>query len=368
MLVRGWSAAVDQQARRQEGRLWQSLELGVTRIVTPWGMVVFGGRIVSLKILYHMPGSAKCADADPAQQAITTRKRKTPDGNNICLEDFHRELTDTLSEYRLELKETLREFQRNITSSFEALFNQQNETIKKIRGDLSNLQSEISDVKQCQHELQKECSDLRCDLTNLDKSHVGLMDKTTFLENELKNTKSLILSLTEQQHFKDQQGNNLEVSGVPQIKGENLYNIIHRISMKIGYVLSPNDIDFIHRVRRFGNKSNQSKVLDVASSMEQKNQVPNIIIKFTQRNKKNDFLAAVRTRRGLTTADIDIDGTSKAIFINDHLTPHNKTLFKQVRKMALASTRPFGLDLRSGDDGSDIASASISSEVSSSGI
>ncbi|CAG9795435.1 unnamed protein product [Diatraea saccharalis] len=49
--------------------------------------------------------------------------------------------------------------------------------------------------------------------------------------------------------------------------------------------------------------------------------------------KKNDFLAAVRTRRGLTTADIGIDGTSKAIFINDHLTPHNKTLFKQVRKL-----------------------------------
>lgn len=45
------------------------------------------------------------------------------------------------------------------------------------------------------------------------------------------------------------------------------------------------------------------------------------------------MLAAIRARRGLTTADLDIDGPARPVFVNDHLAPLNKLLYGRVRKL-----------------------------------
>ncbi|KAL4721039.1 hypothetical protein ACJJTC_018922 [Scirpophaga incertulas] len=93
--------------------------------------------------------------------------------------------------------------------------------------------------------------------------------------------------------------------------------------------LSVSDIDYIHRVRRYPRPSTSKDGLPDAKSPD----MSNIIVRFTQRSKKNDLLAAVRARRGLYTSDLDIDGPASVVFVNDHLAPHNKILYSQVRTM-----------------------------------
>ncbi|KAG7300149.1 hypothetical protein JYU34_015698, partial [Plutella xylostella] len=52
-----------------------------------------------------------------------------------------------------------------------------------------------------------------------------------------------------------------------------------------------------------------------------------------QRKKKNDVLAAVRARRGLSTADLGLAGPSRPVFVNDHLTPSNKVLYRSAPQL-----------------------------------
>ncbi|XP_059057962.1 uncharacterized protein LOC131851475 [Achroia grisella] len=160
----------------------------------------------------------------------------------------------------------------------------------------------------------------------------SIIDKNRFMsqveihKQELIIESKTIQSLTEQLSIKDQQGrlNNLEILGIPSKKGENLIGILKNIATKVGFDLIPADIDYIHRVRRFG--SNSKSHVD--------NQLPpNIIVRFTQRKRKNDMLAAARVRRGLTSADAGVDGPPTSIFINDHLTPQNKILYRRTREL-----------------------------------
>ncbi|KAL4704360.1 hypothetical protein ACJJTC_010745 [Scirpophaga incertulas] len=118
--------------------------------------------------------------------------------------------------------------------------------------------------------------------------------------------------------------NNLEISGIPISKGENLNTILHTVCNKAGFTLKETDIDTIHRVRRFSS-GNDTKQRD--------SRPPAIIVSFTQRRRKDELLACVRARRGLSTTDVDLPGAPLPIYLSDHLTPAKKILLKLAREL-----------------------------------
>ncbi|KAJ2941372.1 hypothetical protein O0L34_g3575 [Tuta absoluta] len=120
--------------------------------------------------------------------------------------------------------------------------------------------------------------------------------------------------------------NNLEISGVPATKGENLMNLLHTLCVKIGVTLTPYDVDRIHRVRKYPTKQSEGKPADY--------DIPNIVIRFARRRPLNEVLAACKSRRGITTAELGFDGPAKPVFINQHLAPHNKTMYRNARDAA----------------------------------
>ncbi|KAL4705944.1 hypothetical protein ACJJTC_018782 [Scirpophaga incertulas] len=83
--------------------------------------------------------------------------------------------------------------------------------------------------------------------------------------------------------------NNLEISGIPISKGENLNTILHTVCNKVGFTLKETDIDTIHRVRRFSS-GNDAKQRD--------SRPPAIIVSFTQRRRKDELLACVPRAAG----------------------------------------------------------------------
>ncbi|XP_047536566.1 uncharacterized protein LOC125070663 [Vanessa atalanta] len=195
------------------------------------------------------------------------------------------------------------------------MLKKQNETIQILHDEINTLKSEVSDIA-------TNCSQIKKDTenTNLDINR---------LKKDINATTVLVSTLADQLRLKEQEGrkNNLEISGIPMSHNENLHNILHRLSLKVGFTMLPQDIDFIHRVRRFLPQ-------DVTTVTEKQSpSIPNIIVRFTQRKRKNELLAAVRARRGITTTDLDIDGASKPIFVNDHLSPQNKLLYSRARRL-----------------------------------
>lgn len=267
------------------------------------------------------PDIRKINDAEPRFQdsQLNLQKRKKPDYDPIT--------SSALEEMRHELLDTIK-----------GLFREQNFSLSKVCSDLGEIKQQMLDIKSTNESIVQEFSVLKTDITKLKSEKVSTDSKISSLESELAQTKLFESTLSEQLLAKEQQGrlNNLEISGMPQLKSENLNSILNLMAIKIGFNLVPGDIDYIHRVRRFTTDTKKSKDKEADTELEGSDNdtpIPNIIVRFTQRTRKNNFLAAVRARRGLNTVDLNLVGPSRPVFVNDHLAPHNKLLYKQARQL-----------------------------------
>ncbi|XP_013195930.2 uncharacterized protein LOC106139104 [Amyelois transitella] len=268
----------------------------------------------------------------PSEQQVTFRKRKNPHEFNP--EQFNKKMDDSMASLRsniiIDVNNSLATFRDHMSAVMQDLIEKQNVSIKELTVQVSSFSTQISDMKLECDRIKSENKQNANDVKNLKADNENLHTKLASLEKKLSDSTVTIADLSNQLSYKDQQNrmNNLEISGVPCTKSENLLNIIQTISAKIGVSLCISDIDHIHRVRRFPvtRKINDNSAQAAA-------QIPNIIVRFTQRQKKSDLLAAVRARRGLTTADLNIDGPARPVFVSEHLTPSNKMLYSQTRKL-----------------------------------
>lgn len=113
--------------------------------------------------------------------------------------------------------------------------------------------------------------------------------------------------------------NNVEIVGVPEKQNENLLNLITKqLSNIIQYPIVEQDIDTIHRVASFDHNTTRPK---------------NIIVRFVSQLKKENFLASARKNKNLTANNLNFAEANK-IFLNDHLSPKNKLILRQVRESA----------------------------------
>lgn len=147
------------------------------------------------------------------------------------------------------------------------------------------------------------------------------------LEDDLKKLKSDFVVLQQNERDRDQfcRLNNVEISGVPKLSGENLLSTLSSISATIGFQLRDTDVDTIHRVRRFPTSTDGKHTADPRH--------PAIIVRFCQRRRKDELLSAVRARRTLTTVDAGLTGPATPVYINEHLTAANKLLLKRARDL-----------------------------------
>lgn len=59
-----------------------------------------------------------------------------------------------------------------------------------------------------------------------------------------------------------------------------------------------------------------------------------VIVRLIRRAKRDELLKAARTRRNLTTADLELVGEPQKIFLNERLTKINRLLFRDARSRA----------------------------------
>ncbi|KAJ2937724.1 hypothetical protein O0L34_g17869 [Tuta absoluta] len=93
------------------------------------------------------------------------------------------------------------------------------------------------------------------------------------------------------------------------------------IATKIGIALDQRDIVSIHRT---GSKNSQE--VDESKG-------PRIaVLRLARRSIKEDILKAAKTRRGgIKSSDLNIQGVSRIIHINERLTYVNRQLFRNAR-------------------------------------
>lgn len=118
--------------------------------------------------------------------------------------------------------------------------------------------------------------------------------------------------------------NSVEIHGVPLPKKtshgarskEDTIAVVHRVGQAMGFKFEPYTIDACHRLGPSRN-----------------GQPPGIIVKFTRRVDKEDFLAKKKTRPQLSTRHVlGFEDCDFPIFVNESLSPYNRFLFMKAKE------------------------------------
>lgn len=176
-----------------------------------------------------------------------------------------------------------------------------------VKSDLTDLKSSVEMAHLMIQDFSSKVEEFEVRLKAVEKVCSGFVD-----------VQNRIAKLEARQNDKEQwdRMNNVEIKGLPLSKNENLFDLVQIISRKVNFHLPKEQINFLTRV---------------PTTAENK-QKP-IVVCFINKYFKEDFLAAARKVKNLTTTDIGLTGNHR-IFINDHLTVANKLLLSKTKSFA----------------------------------
>ncbi|XP_044749735.1 uncharacterized protein LOC123310334 [Coccinella septempunctata] len=197
---------------------------------------------------------------------------------------------------------------------------------------LQNIQSEMKSLVAKYETLLESvnfCSDsvssFERSMSAIDRMMVD-MERITRENMQLKST---VKDLQERMEVLEQQSrvNNLEICGVPEKANENVSHIISRVAEVIGCPINSSDVDSFYRVPTF----------DISRPKP-------IVVKFTSKQKRDDFLGASKTKRRQSlqpNKGLKIENISDNLYINEHLTPKNKKLLKKTKEVTRSKNYKF---------------------------
>lgn len=180
--------------------------------------------------------------------------------------------------------------------------------------DIRSIKDELSELKKSYDFSSGRLDDFDSRIGTLETnaSELGkLQDKVSSLQAEVASTKLELNS-----HDQRSRLNNVEIKGVPFKKDENLFLVLESISRKIMYSCDKTKINYISRVPM--QNSNDKLV----------------VVSFLNRYVKEDFVAAARAVKDLSTTDLGFQGAPQRIYVNDHLSVESKKLLNKTKYTA----------------------------------
>ncbi|CAH1643145.1 unnamed protein product [Spodoptera littoralis] len=181
------------------------------------------------------------------------------------------------------------------------------EDIRAIRDELAGLKISCERAGGRLDEFESRLTEVEEKVSKVDNLH----ETVNRLQTDLSSTKFLQSSNEQRSRL-----NNVEIKGVPVKKDENLFSIFEAIGKRINYNCPKSQVNYISRVPIF----NSNEKL--------------IIVSFLNRYVKEDFVAAARANKDLSTSDIGFQGSSQRVYVNDHLSIEYKKLLSKVKLTA----------------------------------
>ncbi|XP_063630212.1 uncharacterized protein LOC134801547 [Cydia splendana] len=213
-----------------------------------------------------------------------------------------------------------------LTSGPEAVLHDILTKVSALQTQFSAIQAIQSDLSQVKNDIAEMRSSIDSKLTDLAGRMSTIESRVTALEEckaELDDVKKAIGDVINDSRRNEQwvRRSNIQINGVPETKGENLFTILKSLADLSGYSLNTNtDVDFVTRV---------------AVRNDSDGAIPKpIIVKMQARYKKDDFMASLRKLRNLKASDLGYSTSLNRIYVNDHLSTYNKYLLKEAKQRA----------------------------------
>lgn len=237
---------------------------------------------------------------------VTMRKRKFSDVDSSVME--------ALSSFKNQILESLNTFKEENAKKISQLSDDIN---KGIRDELTKLTNSFHELKASLEHTDQDLQDVKKRVTELEKKS----SKIEQLESQVTRLHSIVTDLELERRRDRQRARmlNLEMVGVPECKSESLHEYIMSLAKRAGVQLRLEDIDHVNRVQKMNPNKEYPR---------------NIIFRLSNQTHKDSLLSSLRKSRNITTSDLGIPGDTRKIFVNEHLTPENKMLYKSCREKA----------------------------------
>lgn len=225
-----------------------------------------------------------------------------------------------------------------------------NDTAHNVTAEMPDLHSIYMELRAFRDEVLGEIRQNRAQLQQLNDMVTSIVERVTTCETRITdldervkvveqriNTKNLqcvdsalsakVEELKAELNDRDQDllHNDLEISCIPEKKGESLSHIVMTLAGKIGVNISDQDLVSVTRVGRAPGYDYD----DTATTPKPRP----IVVRVARRTIRDQLLQAARVRRGATTEGVDLPGPPRRFYVNERLTKTNRQLFRQARDL-----------------------------------
>lgn len=192
---------------------------------------------------------------------------------------------------------------------------------KDVFGELKNYGKQLEELKNSQQFFSDSLDtandtleEISRKLALLEKENISLKEDNSKLRSANRSLQTRVNSL-EQYSRKT----NVEISGIPQTKNEDVISIVQDIGKVIGAEVHKEEVMAAHRVPSYI-----------------KRRTPQIIVQFQTRVQRNNFLDKYKTARKASNNRMSAKQVNKnfhdtMFFVNEHLTPENKVLLSKTK-------------------------------------
>lgn len=202
-----------------------------------------------------------------------------------------------------DLRNDFQTFQSRIMSMLESWFTKQDEKFNEIKASIQFMHENFEELKRKTEDVAKRLNALETKQSIASKKLICLDElevKMDTIEQQARMT-------------------NIEISNMPERRGENLLMLMENIASMVNVPMSKQDIVSIHRVPHATTDNTRPK---------------NVIVKFGSRLLRDNMLSAIRLKKDIDSVKLGISGPKHNIYANEHLTLKNKSLFRETREAA----------------------------------
>lgn len=207
-----------------------------------------------------------------------------------------------------------------ILEAIESAVARQFEKFEKKFADLSRDLALLREFGERVAVLSSVCEGLQTEINSGKDQYLKLEDENRALRSTVQDL-STRLGLVEQQSRQ----NNIEITGLPENRSENLITTVMQLNNIVSSGINESDIESVVRTRKADKNSNRPRAVVVKlNSIKVKDTLLASVVKFNKTNKDGK----------LNSKHLGYGGTVSPVFVSEHLSPANKVLHAETRKIA----------------------------------
>lgn len=237
--------------------------------------------------------SWKCGACTSENASVSSKGDNERDGHSTIL--------DAIAAFRKENNETIAEFRNENNEKWNTI----NTKLDEVKGNIVKVTADVEDAKKQINDLKTENEDVKERIVNFEKLYYEISGEVRIMRIEMNEI---------QQYSRV---DNIIIAGVPVTKGEDFNVLLAKIASLLRLSYNPYHISAAHRLPLFSEG----------------NRHPPIVVKFTSRAIKNDWVYARKNKRNLMANELNDKFPNTPIYFNEHMTARTREIFNKGRDL-----------------------------------